>query len=51
MFGKKLKNLFELKDQKWSGDGPLKKKVLNIFGNLKSGYWHFLRWGHKNKKK
>ena len=23
----KLKNLFELRNQKWSGDGPLKKKT------------------------
>ena len=40
-----------LKDQKWSGNGPLKKKVLYIFDNLKSGFWHFLRSGSKAKNK
>ena len=35
----KLKNLFELKDQKWPGDVPIKKKLLNIFGNFKSSSW------------
>ena len=36
-----------LKDQKWAGDGPLKKKLLYIFDSLKSGSWYFLRLGHK----
>ena len=26
-FLEKLKNFFELKDKKWSGDGPLKTKI------------------------
>ena len=34
---------------KWSGDWPLKEKILNISGNLKSGSWHFLRLGLKTK--
>ena len=49
-FLEKLKKLFELGDQKWSGDGPLKKN-LNIFGNLLSGSWHFLRLSSKTKNK
>ena len=42
-FLEKLKDLFELRDQKYSGDRPLKENLLNIFGNLKSGFWHLLR--------
>ena len=49
-FLEKLKNFFELKDEKWSGDGPLKKKNY-IFDNLKSGSWNFLRLGLKTKSK
>ena len=46
IFGKSQKLL----SIKWSKiDGPQKKKILNIFGNLKSGSWHFLRLGSKTK--
>ena len=30
----KFKNLFKLRDQKWSEDGPLNKKLLNTHGNF-----------------
>ena len=30
----KFKNLFKLRDQKWSDDELLKKKLLNIYGNI-----------------
>ena len=30
----KSKNLFKLRDQKWSDDELLKKKLLNIYGNI-----------------
>ena len=48
IFGKSQKLL----SIKWSKiDGPQKKKILNIFGNLKSGSWHFLRLSSKTKNK
>ena len=31
-------SIFELRYQKWSGDGPKNTKLLNIFGNLERGW-------------
>ena len=45
VYRKTQKKLFELRNKKCLGDGKLKKKLQNIFGNLQSGSWHFLRLG------
>ena len=34
MILEKSKNLFKLRDQKWSDNELLKKKLLNIYGNI-----------------
>ena len=39
--------IVSLKDKKLSYDGPLKKKLMINFGNLKNISWHFLK--AKNK--
>ena len=31
---RKIQNFFKLKDQKWSDDKPLGKKLLNTYGNM-----------------
>ena len=40
-FWKNLKNLFELRDQKWSGHQLLKTKTFEHIWQSKSGSWHY----------
>ena len=41
-FWKKLKNLFELRDQKWWGDQPLKTKTFEDMWQFKISSWYLV---------
>ena len=41
-FWKKLKNLFELRDQKWWGDQPLKTKNFEDMWQFKISSWYLV---------
>ena len=40
-FWKNLKSVFELRNQIWSGDQPLKIKTFKHIWQSKCGFWHF----------